>query len=217
MKVTSVNFSRSVKLVFCAMLIMGLSMEASLVFAQSRSRTRKRTTVSNRVPLGTNMKIRLNDTIDTRKSRTGDKFRATVLTPTRYEEATLDGHLASIKQSGKFKGRTSLVLVFDRIRYRNGSSALLHAQVVRVYGEDDVKNVDEEGRVESGKQGSSTTKRTVGGAVGGAIIGGIVGGGKGAAIGAAIGGGAGAGSMVISGSKKLKLEDGTEMLIRVTR
>lgn len=216
MKITKRNISRSLRFMFCAMLIFGMTAEAGLIFAQTRSRTRKRVT-SNRVPLGTTMKIRLEDTIDTKKSRTGDPFRATVLTPRRYEEATLEGHLASVKQSGKFRGRTSLVLVFDRIRYASGGSAPIRAQVVRVYGEDDVKNVDEEGRVESGKQGSSTTKRTVGGAVGGAIIGGVVGGGKGAAIGAAVGGGAGAGSMMISGSKKVKLEDGTEMLIRVTR
>lgn len=217
MKVASAKFNRSARLIFCAMIMMAISMEASLTFAQTRSRARRRPVVSNRVPLGTNMKIRLDDTIDTKDSKTGDRFRATVLTPNRYEEATLEGHLASVKQSGKFKGRTSLVLVFDRIRFTNGVIAPLRAQVVRIYGEDDVSRVDEEGRVESGKQGSSTTKRTVGGAVGGAIIGGIVGGGKGAAIGAAIGGGAGAGSMMISGSKKVKLESGTEILIRVTR
>jgi hypothetical protein len=217
MKIKSAKFNRSARIIFCAMLLITLSMEASLALAQTRSRARRRPAVSNRVPLGTNLKIRLDDTIDTKSSRTGDRFRATVLTPSRYEEATIEGHLASVKQSGKFKGRTSLVLVFDRIRFTNGVTSPFRGQVVRIYGEDSVSKVDEEGRVESKKQGSSTTKRTVGGAVGGAIIGGIVGGGKGAAIGAAIGGGAGAGSMMISGSKKVKLESGTEMLIRATR
>ena len=51
----------------------------------------------------------------------------------------------------------------------------------------------------------------------GAIIGGIAGGGKGAAIGLILGGAGGAGSLAIRGSKELKLESGTEMLVHVTR
>jgi hypothetical protein len=188
---------------------------ADAITAQTKSR--KPAPTARRVPISTQMKIRLEDTVDTKEARAGDRFTATALTPTRYEESTIEGHIARVKQSGKFKGRTSIVFVFDRIRYAQGGSAPLHAQVVRVYGEEDVKQVDEEGRVESGKQGSKTAKRTVGGAVVGAVVGGVIGGGKGAAIGAAVGAGAGAGSVYIQGSKRLKLEAGTEMLIKVTR
>ena len=177
----------------------------------------RRTVDSRRVPVGTQMKIRLNDTVDSKNSRYGDKFRATVMTPRRYEESVIEGHLASVKQSGKFQGRTSVAFAFDRIRYPDGTTVPLRGQVVKVYGEESVSKVDEEGRVESGKRGSQTAKRSGIGAVGGAIIGGIAGGGKGAAIGAAVGAGAGAGSVAIQGSKRLKLDAGTEMLIRVTR
>jgi len=170
-----------------------------------------------RVPSGTHMKIRLDDTIDAKEGRRGDKFKATVLTPRKYEEARIDGHLQSVKKSGKFAGRTAVTLVFDRIRYSNGTVAPLHGQVERVYGEESVKRVDEEGNVESGKRGTQTKKRVGGGAIAGAVIGGLAGGGKGAAIGAAVGGAAGAGSLMIQGSKSLKLEKGTEILIRVTR
>jgi hypothetical protein len=44
-----------------------------------------------------------------------------------------------------------------------------------------------------------------------------VGGGKGAAIGLILGGAGGAGSLAVQGSKELKLESGTELLVRVTR
>src|SRR5262249_13382181 len=64
----------------------------------------RRTVDSRRVPIGTQMKIRLNDTVDSKNSRYGDKFRATVMTPRRYEESVIEGHLASVKQSGKFQG-----------------------------------------------------------------------------------------------------------------
>jgi hypothetical protein len=163
------------------------------------------------------MKIRLDDTIDAKETRRGDKFKATVLTPHKYEEARIDGHLQSVKRSGKFEGRTAILLVFDRIRYRNGTVVPLHAQVERVYGEESVKRVDEEGNVESGKRGTQTKKRVGGGAIAGAVIGGLAGGGKGAAIGAAVGGAVGAGSLMIQGSKSLRLERGTEILILVSR
>jgi hypothetical protein len=55
------------------------------------------------------------------------------------------------------------------------------------------------------------------GAAGGAILGAIVGGGKGAAIGLILGGAGGAGSLAIEGSKELRIESGTEMMVRVTR
>ncbi|HEX5083829.1 MAG TPA: hypothetical protein VFY40_17405 [Blastocatellia bacterium] len=163
------------------------------------------------------MKIRLENEIDSKESRDGDRFTATVLSPVRYADATIEGHIARINKSGKLSGKTELALTFDRIRLRNGRSGRMAAQVVRVYGEDSVEKVDREGNIESDGRGKTTAVRTGGGAALGAIIGGIAGGGKGAAIGAAIGAGAGAASTAIQGSSKVKLERGTEILIKTTR
>jgi hypothetical protein len=170
-----------------------------------------------RIPARTEMKIRLDNEIDTKESRDGDRFTATVLSPVRYADATIEGHIARINKSGKLAGKTELALSFDRIRLRNGQSGRIAAQVERVYGEDSVKKVDEEGNIESGSRGKTTAVRTGGGAALGAIIGGIAGGGKGAAIGAAVGAGAGVASTAIQGSNKVKLERGTEILIKTTR
>jgi hypothetical protein len=169
------------------------------------------------IPVGTELKIRLNSEIDTKDSRDGDKFSAVVLTPSKYADATVEGHVAKIDQSGKLKGRTSLVLSFDTVNFSNGTSRSIAAQVVKVYGEDSAKKVDEEGNVQSGSKTSTTVKRTGGGAAAGAVIGAIAGGGKGAAIGAAIGAGVGAGSTYIQGSNKVKLEPGTEILIKTLK
>jgi hypothetical protein len=169
------------------------------------------------IPNGTEIKIRIDDEIDTKKSRDGDRFTATVLSPSKYADATIEGHVAKIDESGKLSGKTELALSFDRIRLKNGQSGRMAAQVVKVYGEDSVKEVDEEGNVKSGSKGKTTAVRTGGGAALGAIVGGIAGGGKGAAIGAAIGAAAGAGSTAIQGSNKVKIESGTEILIRTTR
>jgi hypothetical protein len=204
---------------------------ALAAFDPAAAQTRKRRPVKRRaaaaaapaapvaptIARGTEMKIRLSDEIDTKNSQDGDRFTATVISPNRYDEARIEGHVARVQQSGKLKGKTALSLNFDRITFANGASAPFAAQVVRVYGEDSAKRVGEEGDIESGSKGSTTTKRTAGGAAIGAAIGAIAGGGKGAAIGAIVGAGAGAGSTYIQGSNRIKLESGTEILIRTTR
>jgi len=140
-----------------------------------------------------------------------------VVNPSRYEEAKVNGHVRSITKSGRVKGRTTMSLAFDSIRLRDGKTGTLRAEVLRVYDSDSAEKVDEEGRVQSGGRGKQTLKRSGIGAAAGAVIGAIAGGGKGAAIGLIVGGAAGAGSIAVGGSKELKLESGTEMLIRVNR
>jgi hypothetical protein len=193
-----------------------------MVQAQTRTKPRLRrgvrrtTVVKPLVPVGTNLKIRLEDTLSSKDSRVGDRFTATVLDPVRFNEATATGHISSIQKSGKIKGRTSMNLAFDSIRLSDGHSGTLHGYVTRVYGSDSGR-ADEEGGVESGSRSKQTLKRSGIGAAGGAILGAIVGGGKGAAIGLILGGAGGACSLAVQGSKELKLESGTELLVRVTR
>lgn len=190
--------------------------------AQTKSKAKKKTvkpaTVKQTsIPRGTQMKIRLENAIDTKESKDGDRFTAIVLTPNQYADATIEGHVSRIEKSGKLKGKTELLLAFDRIRLRNGENIAFDAQVVEVIGEKSAKNVDEEGNIESGSKGKTTAIRTGGGAAIGAAVGAIAGGGKGAAIGAIVGGAAGAGSTYIQGSNKVKLDAGTEIVIKSTR
>lgn len=199
-----------------------ISLTGSFISADAQT-TRKRTTPRKStvkratvIPRGTDMRIRLDDEIDTKESKDGDTFTAIVQNPDKYANATVEGHISRIDKSGKLKGQTELVLTFDRIRLSNGESLNFAAQVIEIYGEDAGK-VDEEGNVKSGSKGKETAVATGGGAALGAVIGAIAGGGKGAAIGAAVGAAAGAGGSYIRGSKKVKLEAGTELLIRTTR
>ena len=197
-------------------LILGLT---SVGFAQTRPAIKRRTTTRRVVPLvpvGTDLKVRLNDTLSSKDSRVGDRFTATVIDPSRFDEARVYGHVSSIQKSGKIKGRTSMNLAFDSVELSDGRKAVMHGYVTRVYG-DDAGKADNEGGVESGSRTKQTVKRAGIGATVGAIVGGIAGGGKGAAIGLIIGGAGGAGSLAINGSKELKIESGTEMLVHVTR
>jgi hypothetical protein len=166
------------------------------------------------VPVGTNLKVRLNETLSSKESRPGDKFTATVMDPVRFNEATVRGHIRSIVKSGKVKGRTTMNLNFDSVQLTNGKHGVLHGYITNVYGSKG--SADKEGGVQSESRGNQTAKRTGIGATAGAIIGGLAGGGKGAAIGLILGGAGGAGSLAINGSKELKLESGTEMLVHVT-
>ncbi|HXI23087.1 MAG TPA: hypothetical protein VNG71_04360 [Pyrinomonadaceae bacterium] len=169
------------------------------------------------VPIGTNLKVRLNDTLSSKDSRVGDKFTATVIDPVRFNEGTAHGHIKSILKSGKVQGRTTMNLAFDSIDLPGDPAkhGALHGYVTRIYGTN--AKTDEEGGVQSESRGKQTLKRSGIGATAGAIIGGIAGGGKGAAIGLILGGAGGAGSLAINGHKELKIESGTEMLVHVTR
>ena len=180
-------------------------------------RTRRRPATVTLVPAGTQLRIRLNDTLSSKEGRAGDKFTATVVNPSKYEEGKVSGHIRSIRQSGRVEGRTTMSLSFDSIRLSDGRTGTLRGEVLRVYDSNSAEKVDEEGRVQSGGRGTQTLKRSGIGAVAGAVIGGLAGGGKGVAIGMIVGGAAGAGSIAVQGSKELKIERGTDILIRVNR
>src|ERR1051326_90376 len=189
-----------------------------IVDAQTKQRLRRpapRSTAPVLVAAGTNLKVRLNDTLSSKESRAGDKFTATVIDPVRFNEATVRGHIRSIVKSGRVQGRTTMNLAFDSITLTDERHGVLHGYVTKVYGSQ--TRADAEGGVQSESRGKQTLKRCGIGATAGAIIGGIAGGGKGAAIGLILGGAGGAGSIAMQGGKEIKLESGTEMLVHVTR
>lgn len=202
-----------------AILCVIVALFSSAVWASAQTKpTIKKRTATKRValiPAGTDLKIRLNDNLSSKNNRIGDRFTATVISPSRFDEARLNGHISSIQKSGKVKGRTSMNLAFDSVELRDGRRGVMHGYVTRVYGEGSGR-ADNEGGVESSSRTNQTAKRAGIGAGVGAIIGGIAGGGKGAAIGLLVGGAGGAGSLAIKGSKELRIESGTEMLVHVT-
>ena len=210
------------KSVYSKFLFLALAMIVAMplvVSAQTTKPRLRRTTTARRVvplvPVGTDLKVRINDTLSSKDTRAGDKFTATVINTSRFEEGRVYGHIKSIVKSGKVKGRTTMNLAFDSITLSDGRSGTLHGYVTHVYG--DKGRTDNEGGVQSESRGRQTIKRSGIGAGAGAIIGAIAGGGKGAAIGLIVGGAAGAGSLAVGGSKELKIENGTEMLVHVTR
>lgn len=173
--------------------------------------------LSQTVPAGIRLLIRLDSTISSKSSKVGDGFTATVISPRNYRGAIVRGHISHLDKSGRLKGKTEMGLDFDSIEFRNGRRSALRAELLEVRQNESVKVVDEEGNIHSGSRGKQTIKRTAIGAAIGGVLGALIGGRKGAVIGLVIGAGAGAGSLIVDGSKELKLERGAEMLIRTLR
>ena len=167
---------------------------------------------------GTQLVAVLNDNLSTKQARDGDRFTLTVRSPSQYEGASIEGHVAQVNRSGRVSGRAEMSLEFDRIRLRDGRASNFagYLESVRMTSGETVK-VDNEGRAQDDdSQTNRTVTRTGIGAAVGAVIGAIVGGGKGAAIGAAVGAGAGAGSVYVQGREDLELMGGAEFTIRAS-
>jgi hypothetical protein len=166
---------------------------------------------------GTTFIATLNNDLNTRNSREGDRFTLTVREPSQYAGATIEGHLSQVKRSGRVSGRSEVTFNFDRIRLRDGRTSDFAGFVesVRTSNGETVR-VDNEGTVQDSSQTDRTVQRTAIGTAVGAIIGAVAGGGKGAAIGAVLGAGGGAGSVYVQGSADLDLRSGTEVTIRAS-
>jgi hypothetical protein len=168
------------------------------------------------VPEDTALRIRLDDTLTSIDSQIGDPFSATVVDQDDYQGARVYGHVADIDLSGRVKGRTSIVLRFDRLVMPDGRRAPIQAEIVELYHAPSGEKVDVEGAIESGGRGRKSIEHTIIGAGAGALLGGIFGGGRGAGIGSIFGGAGGLGTTAFHGHQKITLISGQEMLIRIT-
>jgi len=168
------------------------------------------------VPDDTALRIRLDDTLTSVDSKVGDPFSATVVDQGEYRNARVYGHVSEIDVSGKIKGHTSMVLRFDRLVMPDGRRAPIHAELIELYHAPSGEKVDVEGAIESGGRGRKSIEHTAIGAGAGALLGGIFGGGKGAGIGSIIGGVGGLGTTAFRGHQRITLNNGQEILIRIT-
>jgi hypothetical protein len=143
------------------------------------------------IPSGTEIRVRLNHTISSEKSKPGDTWTGTVHQKIVIDGRTLarrgdpvDGTVVNAESSGRLAGKALLEL---RLQSVNG---------IRV-------NTEIVSSESKGHQGRNA-KAIGGGAVAGAIIGALAGGGKGAAIGAGAGAAAGTAGAAASGKKDVR-------------
>jgi BON domain len=158
------------------------------------------------IPEGTPLSVRLIDSIDSERNKTGDRFRASLSSPILADgrvivpkDADVDGEILALNSAGHFAGRSELALALTTLNF-NGKTYEIETDQYK-------------------KEGASRGKRTAetvgGGAAVGALIGGLTGGGKGAAIGAGIGAGAGTGVQAVTKGQQIRLPSETVLQFRL--
>ena len=149
---------------------------------------------------GTQLSVRLVDSIDSEKNQAGQTFHATLNNPLTADGeevvpagSDVAGHLVDVKSAGKFKGQSVVVLQLDSITSGGRTYNIQTDQYKK----------------EGSSRGKNTAEKVGGGAAIGAIIGAIAGGGKGAAIGAGAGAAAGAGAQTVMKGQQVKIPSET--------
>jgi hypothetical protein len=152
------------------------------------------------VPAGTDLVVRMIDSVDSKQNSVGDRFEASLDEDlvvdgilVARKGASVYGRLAEVQGAGRLAGKSELRLELTGIQIN-------HVVQPVVTGDYEV----------SGKsRGSNTAKKVGGGAAVGALIGAIAGGGKGAAIGAGVGAGAGTAVQVLTHGEQVSVPSET--------
>ena len=153
------------------------------------------------IPTGTTLSVTLATPLASDSSKPEDRVKGALAKSVVVSGATalpkgadLSGSVIEVKESGRVKGKASIVFQFDQLTV-NGESHRISA--ARITSEAAAN------RKQDAKKGA------VGGGLG-AVVGGIAGGGKGAAIGAVAGS---AGTIAATKGDEVKLEAGTAVSI----
>ena len=164
------------------------------------------------LPVGSEVSVRTNETIDSGKADEGQTFEAQVTRDAKDANGDVvipRGSMARVVIKSASKGG----------RFRGASDLVLDLQTVTINGRR--HRIDTADIGQKGKSGIGANKRTAeytgGGAALGAVIGAIAGGGRGAAIGAGAGGGAGALTQVLTKGGAIKVPAESVLTFRLDR
>lgn len=159
------------------------------------------------LPAGTNLTIRLGETLSTDHNYTGDTFRGTLDSPVVMDGfiiadkgSRILGRIVQAEKAGHFEGAATLTLSVTEINTTDGQRVVVQT------------NTNER---KANANGGQNGAKIAGGAALGAIIGALAGGGKGAAIGAGAGGAAGTGVAMASHTKACVIPTETLLSFRL--
>jgi hypothetical protein len=155
------------------------------------------------IPAGTALRVRLGDSLDTRRTRSGSHFVAFLDDPIVSGDRVIvpkgtefRGHVVAARRSGRLKGRATLEVALDSFQLRGSTYEIATS--------------------DAGRTSSRHLKRNVaiigGGSGAGAAIGAVAGGGVGALIGAGAGAAAGTTGAFITGKKDVRLPAETRIV-----
>ena len=206
-----------------AILIAGTVFDVSAQARRRRGRRAPRVvTKYYTVPADTVIRVRLNEELNSRNARVGDRFSTNVTEPVHAGTGVevipvgskIWGRVTQVNRAQKRKPG-NITVAFNSVELPNGRTAVINGSLTTLQADD--VNADNEGSV----TGKSNRKRDAvfigGGAAGGALIGAIAGGGKGAAIGGILGGVLGTGARVLEKEKEAEVQSGTEFGVILNR
>ena len=212
----------------CAALALFFAIGSTDAFAQRAKPVLKRKPVAKKrvapaplytVTAGTTMRVRMNQTINSKTARVGQTFTATVTEPVYSTNgvvviptgSTVTGRVDSVVPARKGGKVGTIDTSFVRVRLPNGRSRAINGSLTSLDADD--VNADNEGTA----SGKPMKRRKLifigGGGAGGAVLGGAIGGGKGALIGGLIGAGGGFLGDRYTKGKEAEVESGTEFSI----
>ncbi|MCH8948741.1 MAG: TrbI/VirB10 family protein [Candidatus Acidiferrales bacterium] len=176
------------------------------------------------LPAGTRIPLVLENTINTKNARVGDRLYFQTIYPVVVNNRILipagsyvRGSVTFTKRPGRIKGRGELHVRFEELTLPNGYTVDLQASLAGVgtTGNEEV-NREEGGIKGEGSKGEDV--RTVATTTSaGAGIGAIAGRGKGVAIGAGVGAAAGLAAILLTRGRELVLPRGTTVEIALDR
>ena len=160
------------------------------------------------VPIGSMLRVRINQGLDSKHTQPGTSFDAVVLNDVVAggyvaipRGATVHGTVVESQKAGSLKGRGELALQLNQVTLAGRSFPI---------ASDTWSN-------SGGDKTSQTVNSALGLGVVGAIIGGVTGGGAGAAIGAGVGGAAGVGASAASGGGQAFIPSEAILTFRLTQ
>jgi hypothetical protein len=177
------------------------------------------------LPTGTQLIVRLTNTLSTKGSEEGDPWVGKVAEPIFAggvevvpADSTVRGHVTFLKTAGRATGRGEMRLVAETIAVTDQGTYTIVAQLKNADDNNGSKVKDAEGTVEGpGKSDKSVAKEAGIGAAAGAGVGSIAHGGEGALYGAAIGAMAGVVHSVAKKHQGVLLPPGTELTFVLDR
>ena len=155
---------------------------------------------------GDRIAVRLSDSVNTGKNRTGDPFQAAV-----DHNIEVNG-LVVIPLGAVIQGVLKNVVSSGRLRRR--SEVTFEIVSVEIAGKRQTIEMEPETRLGRG-HGSHDGKFIGGGALFGMVVGALAGGGKGAALGTMTGAAAGTGGAAVTGKSELYIPSETIMIFRL--
>lgn len=159
------------------------------------------------LPAGTDIPVRVTQTLDSATTQTGDKFTGAIAS-----DIIVDG-MVVLAQGTPVAGRVDAAQ--DAAHFKG--SALLTVSLTAIDRHGEHIAVATDGYTKQGEgRGKNTAEKVGAGAAVGAILGGIFGGGKGAAIGSVAGGGLGAGAQGVTRGQQVQIPSETIVRFRLS-